>query len=155
MRLTRQLAAFVVLALSSLACVCGSPPVPGQGPQSAGPRAPIAATGPASWTIDGQTYEINSTYYLVLDGEGQYVAEWLVPEGTDIPHEDAAAQALAAPLLRHIVREGLHRRQNITGVGTGPVEIEWIGVALMRRSGFRTAGYRVRRRVAEIEAETR
>jgi hypothetical protein len=103
--------------------------------------------------MDGQAIEIRSTYYLVIDGEGQYVAEWLVPEGTDIPSDDPAAEALAAPLMHHIVREGHYRRSQITKAGTGPVEIEWIGVALMRREGIRTRGYRVRKRVEELQAE--
>lgn len=105
---------------------------------------------PTEWTIDGQTYEIHSTYYLVVQGEGQYVAEWVVPEDIEIPREDAAAEALAQPLLDHIVREEHYRRHQITSIGEGEVEIAWIGVALMRRDGIRTSGYRVRRRLSGL-----
>lgn len=112
----------------------------------------MAPSGPATWMVDGQSIEIHSTYYLVIDGEGQYVAEWLVPEGTEIPTDDATAEALAMPLMLHIVREGHHRRHRITKLGAGPVETEWIGVALMRRDGLRTRGYRARRRLSELEA---
>lgn len=112
----------------------------------------MAATGPTTWTVGGQPYEINSTYYLVIEGEGQYVVEWLLPPGTAIPTDDVTAEQLAMPLMRHVVRTGQHRRHRISKLGAGSVDVEWVGVALMRSEGVRTRGYRVRRRVDELSA---
>lgn len=142
-------ASLIVLALGTLGCVCGAPNG-GDGPRAAEGHLPMAVAGPTEWMVDGQQYSIHSTYYVVIDGEGQYVAEWVLPEDLEIPSEESAARVLARPLMEYIVREGHHRRSRISRVGAEDVDVEWIGVALMRRGVGRSSGYRTRERVSAL-----
>ncbi len=53
--------------------------------------------------------------------------------------------------MDHVLEEGLHEQTSIRGPD-GELEVEYIGVALQKRLGPRTTGYRVRERVSALTA---
>ncbi len=106
----------------------------------------MGATRPQQWAIDGQTYDIQSTYWMVVDGELMFVVEWNLPPTIPRPEDEPSAMTLARPLMDHALDEGLHRRMTVSG-SDGPMEPVFMGVVLQETSATGTSGYRVRERI--------
>ena len=131
-----------------------------QTPQGAPGYMPIAATGSEQWTVGGQSIHVSSSYHLVMpraDGTpaAMFVAE-VIGLGESLTGADVERRgdAIALPIMQHIVREGLHRRVAVQPVDGSPaLPLEWIGVVIMIDVGaFSNSGYRTRMTLAEVEA---
>jgi hypothetical protein len=116
----------------------------------------IAATGAETWVIDGKTYSIGSTYYLVLHpGERlQYTIEYL----TSDPHlldglNDERATQIAMPLMKHAWKQRLFERSMVRSATNGALKPSFIGVAITYREGVRSRGFRVQRSIEQIAAQ--
>ena len=116
----------------------------------------IAATRPETWEIDGKTYSIGSTYYLVLPpGETlQYTIEYLVPD----PHlldglNDERAVQMAMPLMNRAWKQRLFERSTVTSSKGGVLKASLIGVAITYREGAHSQGFRVQRSIEQIAAQ--
>jgi hypothetical protein len=114
----------------------------------------MAAMGRETWVVDGESYDVQSTYYLVTGGEGMYTIEWRMPQGQHPTGswDEATASRLAAPLQRYAVEHRLHRRHSIRN-SSGVVPLKWIGVVLLTSTGVSRSGYRTRVEVEAVEAE--
>ncbi len=116
----------------------------------------LAATGAETWQIEGKTYSIGSTYYLVLPpGEQlQYTTEYLIsdPQLLDGLNDERAAQ-IAMPLVKHAWKQRLFERSTVTSAKGGALRPSLIGVAITYRDGLRSRGFRVRRSIEQIAAE--
>lgn len=124
-----------------------------------GGNQPFARTGPEQWLLAGESWPIESTYYLRLGESVQYTIEYPYRFGGAIQNmNDSKALGVVFPLMKHAYTNGLYKRGGILKVGKGPLPITQIGVALFERNGQTVRGYRVsltldeiRRRI-EIEA---
>jgi hypothetical protein len=118
----------------------------------------LAATGAQTWEIDGKTYSIGSTYYLVLPpGEQlQYTIEYLIsdPQLLDGLNDERAAQ-IALPLMKRAWKQRLFERSRVTSSKGGELKPSWIGVAITYRQDARSRGFRVRRSLEQIAAQDR
>jgi len=116
----------------------------------------MAATGAETWVIDGKTYSIGSTYYLVLHpGERlQYTIEYLTsdPHVLDGLNDERAAQ-IAMPLMKHAWKQRLFERSTVTSATSGALKPSLIGVAITYREGARSQGFRVQRSIDQIAAQ--
>ena len=116
----------------------------------------MAATGAETWVIDGKTYSIRSTYYLVLHpGEQlQYTIEYLIsdPHLLDGLNDERAAQ-IAMPLMKHAWKQRLFERPAVTSATSGALKPSLIGVAITYREGVRSRGFRVQRSIDQIAAQ--
>lgn len=113
--------------------------------------SPMAQTGPLDWTIDGKKIKIENTYYLALPKGVQYTIEYAVPPEIKLEGiSDEEAFEIAFPLMAYAYKNNLHKKSKITKFGTGKVEPTLIGVALMKKEGIRTSGYRVSRPLQEV-----
>jgi hypothetical protein len=116
----------------------------------------MAAKGAETWAIDGKTYSIGSTYYIVLHpGERlQYTIEYL----TSDPHlvdglNDESAAEIAMPLMKHAWKQRLFDRSTVTSATGGTLNATLIGVAITYREGVRSRGFRVQRSIDQIAAQ--
>lgn len=121
--------------------------------------APMAPTGPSTWTLLERPYSIVSTYYVALASGGgerelMYVAEVTGFDESETANlDEASAQALAWPVMRYITRERSYERMQVSRNGAVPMQVTWIGIAIARPSGVgQVACYRTRLRLAELEA---
>ena len=118
----------------------------------------LAATGAETWEIDGKTYSIGSTYYLILPpGEQlQYTVEYLIsdPQLLDGLNDERAAQ-IAMPLMKRAWKRRLFERSTVTSAKSGALKPSLIGVAITYREGARSRGFRVRRSLEQIAAQDR
>ena len=113
--------------------------------------------------IDGRTYRVAGSHYLMLPAGLQYTIEYPCRfRSSDGPMNDERALEIVFPLMKHAYQRGLHRRRTVTKVGRGPVAPSRIGVVLFTRQGQRVQGYRValtlgeiKRRIAQGSASTR
>jgi hypothetical protein len=116
----------------------------------------MAATGAETWVIDGKTFSIGSTYYLVLHpGERlQYTIEYLTsdPHLLDGLNDERAAQ-IAMPLMKHAWKQRLFERSTVTSATNGALKPSFIGVAITYREGVRSRGFRVQRSIDQIAAQ--
>ena len=116
----------------------------------------MAATGAETWVIDGKTYSIGSTYYLVLHpGERlQYTIEYLIsdPQLIDGLNDERAGQ-IAMPLMKHAWKQRLFERSKVTSATSGTLKPSVIGVAITYRQGVRSRGFRVQRSIDQIAAQ--
>jgi hypothetical protein len=113
----------------------------------------IAEQGAESWQIDGKTYSIGSTYYLVLPPREQlqYTIEYLVSDPKLLADlTDERAGAIAMPLMKYAWQHHLFERTQITSSKGGALKPSLIGVAITYRGGARSGGYRVHRSLDQI-----
>ena len=111
---------------------------------------PIAATGAEQWIIEGRSYNIKSSYFLVLPEGVQYTVTYQLPPAQLEGLEDEQAELLAFPIMVHIVENELHLR---TWIGTldGKVNPERIGITFLYSQGQGATGYRYGLSIGEIE----
>jgi hypothetical protein len=122
---------------------------------------PIAgtATGAEQWIIEGRSYNIKSSYFLVLPEGVQYTVTYQLPPA-QVGVEDEQAELLAFPIMVHIVENELHLR---TWIGTldGKINPERIGITFLYSQGQGATGYRyglsigeIKKRIAAAENQT-
>jgi hypothetical protein len=119
-------------------------------------RGRMAEKGPESWQIDGKTYTIGSTYYLVLPpGEQlQYTIEYLVSDPQLLDGlNDERAGAIAMPLMRYAWQQRLFERTTVTSSKGATLRPSLIGVAITYHEGARSRGFRVQRSLDQIAAQ--
>jgi len=117
------------------------------GPSDGG-YARMDARGPEVWTIEGRSYRVQSTYYLVIDNQAQFTVDYLCgdvcPDFTTL--DDFTAFKAVYPLVKHMVESKLYERTAVQGKN-GPLPYS-VGVSMT--DGRR--GYRVRRPVDSVLA---
>ena len=113
--------------------------------------APIAATGAERWTIEGRSYNIKSSYFLVLPEGVQYTVTYQLPPAQLEGLEREQADQLAFPIMVHIVENELHLRTWIKAVAGEEVNPERIGITFLYPQGQGATGYRYGLSIAEIE----
>jgi len=116
----------------------------------------MAATGPATWEIDGKPYSIGSTYFQVLDPGAreqlQFTIDYLIsdPAILDGIDEERAAR-IAMPVMRYAWQHRLFERTSVSLMLQGKeLKPSLIGVAITYRQGDSSRGYRVHRSIEEI-----
>jgi hypothetical protein len=117
----------------------------GVGGAQPGPR--LAAAGPETWTIEGKSWRIESTYYLALPEGLQFTLDVPVEK---VPELEATALEQAWPVIRHVYVEKIYLRARVSAFGADNLEATRIGVSFFRKEGMRTHGMRVAMSVGEI-----
>jgi len=118
----------------------------------------LAAAGAETWQIDGKTYSIGATYYLVMPPaeQLQYTIDYLIsdPRLLDGLNDERAAR-IAMPLMKYAWERRLFERSTVTSAKGGALKTAWIGVAITYQEGARSRGFRVRRSLEQIAAQDR
>ena len=114
----------------------------------------MAAKGPEVWTIDGKSFQIRATYFVVVQGRLQFTVDYLCgdrcPEFTGL--SDEVAFATAFPVMKYAVENNLPSRTEVRS-GSDPMKPELIGVAITQQvGGGREKGYRVARTIDQVRA---
>jgi hypothetical protein len=126
-----------------------------QPPAGAGGNPMFGQNGSEQWIIDGKTYQIASTYHLVLP-EGPQYTQYTIEfpyqfTAADSRMDDQRAIEIAFPLMRYAVESGNYKRMSVYKLGEGNLEPTRIGVVLVERTGGQARGYRVALPVAEVQ----
>jgi hypothetical protein len=111
----------------------------------------LAASGPESWSENGKTFQIDSTYYLSMGTEVQYTIEQSVDPKLLQGLNQEKADAMALPLMLYAYSHRLHERvrfQKLLGSGSGAVTR--IGVAFTHREGARKDSFRTTRTLDQL-----
>ncbi len=110
------------------------------GPSAAQPK-PFSHTGWQQWEIDGQVYEIESTYFLMMPKGLHYCIQHPYDFGDSSSEQMTREQALriAFPLMRYAYKNGLHEK----GVVIGGRPRLHMAVALFEGEGPNAKGYNV------------
>ncbi|MDY6913749.1 MAG: hypothetical protein SVT52_04750 [Planctomycetota bacterium] len=124
----------------------------GSGAVGTAGNVPLARSGVEQWQIDGQVYNVETTYYLRLPEGLQYTVQypWRFQDSQG-PMNDERALKVAFPLMKYAYEKGLYKRFKITKVGQGTITPSRIGVVLFERKGSQTRGYRVALSISGIE----
>ena len=111
------------------------------------PGARLAAAGPETWTIDGKSWRIESTYYLALPEGLQFTLDVPVEK---VPELEVTALEQAWPIIRHAYVEKIYLRARVSAFGADNLAASRIGVSFFRTEGIRTHGMRVAMSIGEI-----
>ena len=106
-----------------------------------------ARSGAEMWTIDGQVWQIESTYYLALPEGLQYTIDTPVDK---VPELQVVALDQAWPLIRYAYVTQLYLRSKVPAYGENEKSASRIGVSLLHRRGMITNGMRVAMSLGEI-----
>lgn len=136
--------AFVAIALSSCKVNFSN--------NTAG-HAPMAASGPETWTVEGKTIDVQKTYLLALPEGLQYTIETTYDFGSSAQLTITQPQAvdIAFPIMKYAYENNLYSRTSISRNGT-PLTPTRIGVVLIQNINGRSRGYRVGLSLDEIRA---
>lgn len=157
----RSLLALTVMALLAIlpACPCDvrrssdrpsvTPPV-----TSSTGFGVMAMGGPEVWNIDGRSFHIRATYFVIVNGRLQFTADYIC--GKRCPNvvgmSDDQAFAVAYPIMKHAVTTSVYTRTKVQ-VGGKSLNTELIGVAITRQTeSGKESGYRVARTVEQVRA---
>lgn len=124
----------------------GAPPIGAAGLSGMG------RTGSYEWQIDGRTYHVNSTYYLLLPEGVQYTIEY--PYSFDYANRqmtDEQALVIAFPLMKYAHQSRVYEDINVTKVGQGRLSPTRVGVTLFETRNSQTRGYKIALSFDEIE----
>lgn len=120
--------------------------------------APMAATGAEQWIIEGRSYNIESSYFLVFPEGVQYTVTYRVPLVQLKGLENEQAELLAFPIMAHVVENELHLRSWIKTLDGEEVDPVRIGIIFLHSQGQDATGYRyglsideIRKRIAAAE----
>jgi hypothetical protein len=120
-----------------------------QGTTATGGRIALGQSGSETWVIDGIEYKINSTYFLIFNDRCQYTIEYEYPSATSI-HDKTEALKVAFPIMAHAYTNRLYDRF-VGKTGDKEIKPSRIGVALFKREGIKSSGYRVALTLSEID----
>ncbi len=114
----------------------------------------MAVAGPEVWMIDGKPFQIRATYFVTVNGRLQFTADYVCAERCPdfAGMTDEMAFAVAYPIMKHAVTNGLYARTKVQ-TGGKPINPELIGVAITQQADAgRERGYRVARTMEQVRA---
>jgi hypothetical protein len=102
----------------------------------------MAKSGPETWSFDGASFQIASTYYLALPDGLQYTIDYQAPIDLDLGNmNDARAFDAVAPIMRHAATAKLYARHVVRDAGGNAVPV----------NGVHTHGFRVSRSLEQLQ----
>ena len=114
---------------------------------------PMAVSGIEKWEVDGKSYKITNSYYLVDDNKIQYAIELALSVDIGIKTlRYPEALEIVKPVIKHAFQNKTYQRKTFKPIGNLPAaEVDSITAVLYQHDGVTTRIFRTNLTIDDLE----